>query len=185
MARLDELRSAGSLPFGTVHVRGSNGTRRNHSIVRIENRHSAAVDTPGAEGLMLRRALVVTAIAVALSAAGALAFVPGFSRVSHAWSRGSLWSGHGFTPVPPSQDSRPADDLLLQNEGGVPGTYCPIPPRSSTPAVTPDQRASSQAPLNSGASTAPEGKTDLFLNPPVANCTVPPTATPAPRPILP
>lgn len=185
MARLDGLRGGRSLPFGT-RVRGSNGTRRNHSIVRIENRYFEAVDMPGAERLMLRRALVVTAIAVALSAAGALAFVPRFSRVSHAWSLGGLWSGHGFTPVPQSPDSRGvADDLLLQNEGGVPGTYCPIPPRNSTPAASPDQRSSSQTQLTSGASTAPDAKTDLLSTPPAANCTVPPTSTPAPRPILP
>jgi hypothetical protein len=135
---------------------------------------------------MLRRVLVVTAIAVALSAAGALAFAPGFSRVSHAWSLGGLWSGHGFTPVPQSADARgAADDLLLQNEGGVPGTYCPIPPRNSSPAVSADQRSSGQMPLTSGASTAPNAKTDLLSTPPAANCTVPATATPAPRPILP
>jgi hypothetical protein len=106
--------------------------------------------------------------------------------VSHAWGLGGLWSGHGFTPVPQSADSRSAaDDLLLQNEGGVPGTYCPIPPRNSTPSVRADQHSSSQPPLNSGASIAPDGKTDLLSSPPAANCTVPATATPAPRPILP
>jgi hypothetical protein len=136
---------------------------------------------------MLRRALVVTAIAVGLSAAGALAFAPSFSRVSHAWSHGGLWSGHGFTPVPSSRDAEGStDDLLLQNEGGVPGTYCPIPPRnSSSPAATPDQRASTETPLISGASSAPPGKTDLLAAPPVATCIVPATSTPAPRPILP
>jgi hypothetical protein len=135
---------------------------------------------------MLRRALVVTAIGVGLSAAGALAFVPSFSRVSHALSLGGLWSGHGFTPVPSSRDPQ-SDDLLLQNEG-VPGTYCPIPPRnSSTPAAIPDQRASTETPLVSGASSAPPAKTDLLAVPPAATCTVPATSTPAPapRPLLP
>ncbi|HEX8946448.1 MAG TPA: hypothetical protein VF785_25145 [Gemmatimonadaceae bacterium] len=136
---------------------------------------------------MIRRALVLTTIGVALSAAGALAFAPGFSRVSRVWSHGIMWSGHGFTPVPASLHSGSSgDDLLLQNEA-VPGTYCPIPPRNSTPST-----ASTDSPVSidtslasSGASLAPQAKTGSLLTQPAATCVVPPAATPAPRPILP
>lgn len=138
---------------------------------------------------MLRRALVITSIAVALSAAAALAFVPGFSRVSRGWSLSGVWSGRGFTPVPPSHDGRgSADDLLLQNEGGVPGTYCPIPPRnSSSAAAAPAQHSSTEMPLSSGASMAPRGKTDLLPAAPAATCILPnaPPAASQSRVILP
>ena len=138
---------------------------------------------------MLRRAFVITSIAVALSAAAALAFVPGFSRVSRGWSLGGVWSGRGFTPVPASRDARGStDDFQLQNEGGVPGTYCPIPPRNSSNAAgSPASHSSSETPLGSGASIAPPAKTDLLTTSQAATCTAPtaPAAASQSRPILP
>jgi hypothetical protein len=138
---------------------------------------------------MLRRALVVTMIAVALSAVGALAFAPNFARASHVWSLAGVWSGRAFTPVPVPRDSSAAShDPSLENEA-VPGTYCPIRPRvPNMSAATPsDQRMSTDPALSSSASTPLPGKTDLIAAP--AMCNVAPTdtahVTPARQPLLP
>src|SRR5213075_1090886 len=101
---------------------------------------------------MLRRALALTAIAVALSAAGALAFAPSLSLASHTWNRGGMWSRLGFTPVPASHDPHAlANDSVLQNEGRAPGTYCPTRPHdpNAGAAVTADQRMSTDPALTS------------------------------------
>jgi hypothetical protein len=144
----------------------------------------------GVDRLMLRRVLVLTVTAVGLSAAGALAFAPGFSRVGHAWSRGSIWSGRGFTPVPVARDPHALNnDASFQSEGGVPGTYCPI--RRHDPnagvAVTGDQRMSTEPPITSSAATSLSGKTDLLAAPAMCNISATDStrATPAQPPILP
>src|SRR5437762_14135811 len=99
---------------------------------------------------MLRRALVLTLITVALSAAGALAFSPSFVHVSRALSRGGIWFTRGFTPVPAARDSQStAGDALLQNGVGVPGTYCPILPRNSVAA--PDRSTSTDPQMSTAA----------------------------------
>jgi hypothetical protein len=138
--------------------------------------------------LMLRRALTITLIAVAASAAGALAFAPNLSRVSRAWSHGIAWSGRAFTPVPVPRDSSAAShDPTLANDA-VPGTYCPIRPRDPNMSVAmPDARTSSYATPTS-ASTPVPGKTDLLAPSAPAMCN--PSAdtahaTPAPHPLLP
>ena len=76
---------------------------------------------------MIRRALLVTAVAVVLSAAGALAFAPDIARATHHWSLGG-WPKSGFTPVPRGIDPAAVtrDPSAMSAEGGVPGTYCPI-----------------------------------------------------------
>jgi hypothetical protein len=140
-----------------------------------------------ARRLMLRRALAIAVIAVALSAAGALAFAPSFSRVSRAWSHGIAWSGRSFTPVPVPRDSSAAShDPALENDA-VPGTYCPIRPHDPNMSVaTPDARMSADvAPPN--ASTPVPGKTDLLGTPAMCNPAATETthANPAPRPLLP
>ena len=138
--------------------------------------------------LMLRRALTITLIAVAASAAGALAFAPNFSRVSRVWSHGIAWSGRAFTPVPVPRDSSAAShDPTLENDA-VPGTYCPIRPHDPNMSVaTPDARTSSYAPTTSASTPVPD-KIDLLA--PSASATCNPLAdtahaTPAPRPLLP
>ena len=139
------------------------------------------------ESVMLRRALIVTAVAVALSAAGAFAFVPRLARVGHGFSLGALWSGHGFTPIPRSRDSvSSSDELLLQTQGGAPGTYCPIRPRDDgTSAAAHDQHTSTVLPLDSAASSPAQTKVDLLQPPPAANCTVPTGSAPASRTVVP
>ena len=136
---------------------------------------------------MLRRALGLTVIAVALSAAGAMAFAPSFSSVTRVWSHSLAWSGRAFTPVPVPRDSSAAShDPALENDA-VPGTYCPIRPRDPNMSVaTPDARMSADAGSTSNASTPVPGKNDLLApamcNPSAADTT---HATPAQRPLLP
>ena len=138
--------------------------------------------------LILRRALTITLIAVAASAAGALAFAPNFSRVSRAWSHGIAWSGRAFTPVPVPRDSSAAShDPTLENDA-VPGTYCPIRPRDPNMSVaTPDARTSAYAAPMSASTLVPE-KSDLLTPSAPAMCN-PSTdtahVTPAPRTLVP
>lgn len=139
---------------------------------------------------MLRRALALTAIAVALSAAGALAFAPSISRAGHAWNRGGVWSRIGFTPVPATRDPHAlANDSSLKNEGGVPGTYCPTRPHdpNAGAAATADQRMSIDPARTSSATTPLPGKLDLLAAPAMCNVAATDTthATPAQPPILP
>jgi hypothetical protein len=140
--------------------------------------------------LMLRRALAIPVIAVALSAAGALAFAPNLSRVSRAWSHSIAWSGRAFTPVPVPRDSSAAShDPALENDA-VPGTYCPIRPHDPNMSVaTPDARISTDGGSNSSASTPVPGKNDPLGPAAPAMCNQSATdtthATAAPRPLFP
>ncbi len=136
---------------------------------------------------MLRRALFITTIGVALSAAVAFAFAPELSRVGRAWSLGGLWAGRGFTPAPRTHDPLTASgDVSLDNQSGTPGTYCPIRPRDpSASTVTQDQLTSSQSILDSTATASTPAKTDLLLPAPAASCTTPAPASPGSRSILP
>lgn len=113
--------------------------------------------------LILRRAFAVSVIAVALSAAGALAFAPNFSRVTRVWSHGVAWSARAFTPVPVAHDSSAAShDPSLENEA-LPGTYCPIRPHEpNTSIAAPDGRLSTEAVSASNASTPVSSKTDVL-----------------------
>lgn len=76
---------------------------------------------------MIRRAFFVTAVAVVLSAAGALAFAPDIARATHRWSFVG-WQKSGFTAVPRAPDTAAVtrDPSAMSAEGGTPGTYCPI-----------------------------------------------------------
>ena len=140
--------------------------------------------------LMLRRALAITVIAVALSAAGALAFAPGLARVGRAWPHAVVWSALGLKAIPSPLDSAASTrDPSLDNQGGVPGTYCEVRPHdpNMTTAASPDQRLSTEPAMSSSATTPPPGKTDLLTAPAMCNVTPPVTthATPAQPPILP
>ena len=136
---------------------------------------------------MLRRALVVTAVAVALSAAGAFAFAPGLARAGHGWSLTGLWTGRGFTPAPPARDPlKTSDDLVLDNQGGAPGSYCPIRPRDpNASTVSQDDRTLSGPALDSATSAATPAKTDLLLPAPAASCATPVPSAPVSRSTLP
>lgn len=134
---------------------------------------------------MLRRTLVITAAAVAISAAAAFAFVPRLSRTGHGWSIGGLWTGRGYTPDPQTRNPLTASgEVQLENGNGTPGTYCPIPPRSTaaSPATRP---APADSAFETGASSAGQSKADLLQPPPAANCAPPAASTPAPRTSLP
>lgn len=135
---------------------------------------------------MFRRALIIMAISVALSAAGAFAFAPGLSRANHEWSLGGLFSRGGFTPVPRPHDSPASSgNLLLDNQGGAPGTYCPIRPHDrEAPVVAQGQSTPNLPPLGSGATPVPQAKDDLLQPAASANCAVP-TPAPAMRSIIP
>jgi hypothetical protein len=127
---------------------------------------------------MLKRALLLTTIAVALSAAGALAVAPGFARAPHFWGLGS-WSVRGFTPVPRQRDTSAMthDPAATQSEGGIPGTYCPIKVRDTTAAgASSDAGGDASSPLagiRSGQSKPGLG------SPAPAMCPVPATTTPS------
>lgn len=129
---------------------------------------------------MFRRALALTVIAVAFSAAGAFAFSP---RVVHFWravGQGGLGFERGFTAVPTR-----ADSTRYQNEGGVPGTFCPIPARSSEkPVASPDIPGLDDTPRMSPAAPVSKHTSDSLLLTPPAKCEVPAPA-PTGRPILP
>jgi hypothetical protein len=142
--------------------------------------------TTGLERPMLRRAVAITGIAVVLSAACAFAISPRGSRMGRNLGRGLLWIDRGFTPVPSSDRSHPGDSATYQAEGGVPGTFCPIPDRtSSKPIDTIDARSLSEPHQSSSSSEQIDGKNDLLLPTRDAKCTVPVTATPATKSILP
>jgi len=128
---------------------------------------------------VLRRALALTVIAVAFSAAGAFAFSP---RLVYFWrtvGRGGNGLDRAYTPVPST------DSLLYQTQGGVPGTYCPIPARGAEkPMAMPLPTGITEAPRMSPAAPAAVQSSDPLLPGLPATCVIPPTA-PSARPIVP
>lgn len=89
---------------------------------------------------MIKRALLIAAAAVALSAAGAMAFTPAFARAGRSWSRGILRTAFGITLVPRSVSSAHATNgALLQQDDSVQGAFCPIrPPAAEQTALVPE-----------------------------------------------
>ena len=134
---------------------------------------------------MLRRALAITCIAVGLTAACAFAFSPRVARMGRNLGRGILGIERGFTPIPANERSHTADSIAYLTEGGVPGTYCPIPPSGSKAQTAVDPRTIAEPRQMSTAAEPADGKNDLLLPPPQAKCIVPPTATAPTRSILP
>ena len=131
---------------------------------------------------MLRRVLLFSVIAVALSAAGALAFAPGLSRVSHRLGLGSLWPSRAFTPDPRARNALSPADSAAQSIGGLPGTFCPVRPKGATlPGLLLDPASSNMTPLDSGSTSSRTGQTDLLQPAPAANCTVPAAQAPLSR----
>jgi len=135
---------------------------------------------------MLRRALALTGLAVAVSAACAFAFSP-LARAGRTWTRGMLGFEAGFTPVPPNAHSLADDSVTFRAQGGVPGTYCPTPARNGVAKqpATADEHVSLEQTQSSVAPPTPDGKGDLLLPTRPAICNVPTAAAPAARSILP
>lgn len=140
---------------------------------------------------MLKRAVAITVIAVTLGAAAASAFTPALVRMGERWRFASVWPGPDYTPDPSSQ-AHPiwVGDPLQRDEGGVPGTYCPVRPHDNeaplnkTGGSTPTETA--LGPASSPVLPAKEDSLQL----PAQDCAVPvPSATaaksPAPKPSLP
>lgn len=101
--------------------------------------------------------------------------------MGHALGRGVLGIHHGFTPTP----TRASDGNTYETEGGVPGTYCPIPARAGEKAMsTPADLGMTETPQMSTAPAPADSGNDLLLPLPPAKCTVPATA-PSARPIVP
>ena len=125
--------------------------------------------------LMLRRASAIAVIAVALSAAGALAFSPSFSRVGRTWTRAIAWTSRGFTPVPTPVDSAAMTrDPSYATEGGVPGTFCPVRPHDPNMTVAPPVSGMSTEPARSSNASMPApATTDLLAAPSQCNVGVP------------
>ena len=135
---------------------------------------------------MLRRAVAITCIALGLTAACAFAFSPRVARMGRTLGRGIIGIERGFTPVPANERPHAADSAAYLTEGGVPGTYCPIPSRSgSKPQGTVDPRTVSESRQMSSVAEPADGKNDLLLPAPQAKCIVPTAATEPARPILP
>jgi hypothetical protein len=100
---------------------------------------------------MIRRALLIAAAAVALSAAGAMAFTPAFARAGRSWSRGILQNTFGFTLARQSVNGAHAsNDALLQQDDAVQGTFCPVRPPVETSALIPPP-SGAQMSTDSGA----------------------------------
>jgi hypothetical protein len=140
---------------------------------------------------MFKRAVGITVIAVSLGAAAASAFMPALVRASERWGFASTWTGPGYTPDPRSRSyPMSVGDPLQRDEGGMPGTYCPVrshddkEPLNDAGGSTPTEPAMGPA----SSPVAPASEDSLQL--PAQNCAVPvPSATeaksPAPKPLLP
>lgn len=89
---------------------------------------------------MIRRALLIVAAALALSAAGAMAFTPAAARAGRSWTRGILRTTFGVTLDPRSANGAHAtNESLLKQDDEVQGTFCPIrPPVDEPAALLPD-----------------------------------------------
>lgn len=130
---------------------------------------------------MIRRALLIAAAAVALSAAGALAFTPAFARAGRSWGRGILRTAFGITLVPRSvAGTHATNSALLPQDDRVQGTFCPIrPPVDESTALIPES-SSAQISADPGASATIEASTpaaeDSLLAPALAICRASPAA---------
>lgn len=119
---------------------------------------------------MIRRALLIVASALALSAAGAMAFTPAAARAGRSWTRG-IRTAFGITPVPRLAGGAHATDGLLQHDDEVAGAFCPIrPPADEAAALVPDSVGAqmstdprARAPIDS--STLAPGESLLTLPP--------------------
>ena len=140
---------------------------------------------------MLKRAVGITVIAVSLGAAAASAFTPALVRMSERWRFASTSPGPGYTPDPNSRSyPMSVSDPLQRDEGGMPGTYCPVrshddkAPLNNAGGSTPTEPAIGPA----SSPVAPAKEDSLQL--PAQNCAVPVPSdsaakSPGPKPLLP
>ena len=121
---------------------------------------------------MIRRTLIVTAIAVALTVAGSLAVRPSFARSSHRWSI-VPWARSGFTPAAPARDTSAVSraSALTQADVGIPGTYCPIRPRDSSRVAK--SRSAVDPTLDLGVSGSRQSKIDSAVSAAATMCPIP------------
>lgn len=126
---------------------------------------------------MLRRVLAVTGMALVVGAACAYAVSPRMAHMSVSLTRELFGIERGFTPAP-------SDSSRYATEGGVPGTYCPIPSRDSSavshksaanPSLLEPAPAQSVAPASKGG--------DSLLAPAQTKCDVPPSGS-ASKPLI-
>ena len=77
---------------------------------------------------MLRRTLLVTAVALAATAAGAMAFASDSVRFGFGWVDRTRWLGRGFTAVPATNGkSENAAAVLGQAGDSTSGKFCRFP----------------------------------------------------------
>jgi hypothetical protein len=109
---------------------------------------------------MIRRALLLAATAVALSAAGAMAFTPAFARAGRSWSRGILQNTFGFTRARQSVNGAHAsNDALLQQDDAVQGSFCPVRPPVNEPTPLIPEASGAQMSTDPQASAAIDSST--------------------------
>jgi hypothetical protein len=125
-----------------------------------------------------------------LTAACAFAVSPRVSDIGLSLRRELFGFAGGFTPA--ASPTHAPDPSRYETEGGVPGTYCPIPPRDGKPvaeaSLVSATAISDLTPAASASSPAQssEVRLDSLLAASPTKCTVPAAAAgPAPRPILP
>ena len=132
---------------------------------------------------MIRRALLIAAAAVALSAAAAMAFTPGLARAGRSWSRGLLQTAFGVTLAPRSvSGGHTANEALLKHGDSVQGTFCPIrPPAAEQTALLPETSGARMS-TDRGSSAILDSSTlqagDSLPAPAPAICRASPAATP-------
>jgi hypothetical protein len=109
---------------------------------------------------MIRRALLIAAAAVALSAAGAMAFTPSVARAGRSWSLGILRTTFGLTLDPRSTSAaRATNGSLLQQDDAVQGSFCPVRPPVHEPTPLIPEASGAQMSTDPQASAAIDSST--------------------------
>ena len=114
---------------------------------------------------MLRRTLLVTAVALAATAAGAMAFASDSVRFGLNWVDRTRWLGRGFTAVPAAngKSDNAAAGVLGQVGDSTSGKFCRFPGVSGeTPHVAarhPADSVSSDSVLLGGQTVVPGATT--------------------------
>lgn len=87
---------------------------------------------------MIRRALLIAASAVALSAAGVMTITPGLARAGRSWSQGILYSAFGLTADPGVHRGSLLSGGALRQKDDAHGAFCPVRPAGTEhPALIP------------------------------------------------
>ena len=108
---------------------------------------------------MIRRALLIAAAAVALSAAAAMGFTPALARAGRVWTRG-IRTAFGITPVPrPVGGAHVTTGGLPQQDDEVQGAFCPVRPPADEPTALIPEPSGAQMSSNPHASAAIDSST--------------------------